>query len=102
MEQQLEQITQIKRIDVRAAVSAVKDYCQFIQDLIRLSTNDIRLEELELSDDKQFWLITISFEGKTFTEEHPMGIRYIDEREYKIFKVNAQTGEVESMKIREV
>jgi hypothetical protein len=31
-----------------------------------------------------------------------MGIRYRDEREYKIFKVNAQTGEIESMKIREV
>lgn len=87
---------------MRAAVSAVKDYCQYIQDLIRLSTNDIRLEEIELSDDKQFWLITISFEAKTFTEELSMGIRYRDEREYKIFKVNAQTGEIESMKIREV
>ncbi|MGE5655686.1 MAG: hypothetical protein ACM37W_03655 [Actinomycetota bacterium] len=98
----MEIVEQSKRIDVRAAVSAVKDYCQAIQDLIRLSSNDIRLEEVELSDDRKFWLITISFEGKTFAEEHPMGSRYINEREYKIFKVNAQTGEVESMKIREV
>jgi hypothetical protein len=59
-------------------------------------TRDLRLEEVELSGDRSQWFVTL---GYSICEDG-LGIRSV--REYKIFTVDATTGEVQSMKIREV
>ena len=67
--------------------------------------DDIALEEVELGAPQLYWLITMGF---TVTVDRPTtgtlgdylsGWRQV-ERKYKVFKVNAETGKVESMKIR--
>ncbi|MDZ8258982.1 hypothetical protein [Nostoc sp. ChiQUE01b] len=95
------------KIDVRNAVVAAKEYFEGIQDMIGNSINDILLEEVELSEDKRFWHVTLGFsrpvaktERTLIPEAISLATKY--EREYKIFTVDAETGEVKSMKIREV
>jgi hypothetical protein len=57
---------------------------------------DLRLEEVELSDDGSQWFITLGYS----TSVDGLGIRSV--RDYKIFTIDAITGEVKSMKIREL
>jgi hypothetical protein len=45
-------------VDVRSAVVAARQHFSSLQDLIGLNTEDLRLEEAELSEDKKHWLIT--------------------------------------------
>lgn len=100
-----EQVKQSLKIDVRAAVNAVQIYFQSIQDLIGSEPRNVRLEEVELSEDKKFWLITLGYNLSNFVKNNPLetlGISIGENREYKIFKVDAETGEVASMKIREL
>ncbi|MBW4491830.1 MAG: hypothetical protein KME26_01705 [Oscillatoria princeps RMCB-10] len=92
-------------IDVRSAVIGAKQYLQSLQDQIGMLIDDLRLEEVELSEDRKFWLITLGFSRSADKAKNPLA-DLIDspkyEREYKIFKINSETGEVQSMKIREV
>lgn len=88
-------------IDLKNAVSAAYNYLKPIQDMMGNRLEDLRLEEVELSEDKSFWLITLGFERPVKTKT-PLAEIAIPKREYKLFKVNSQTGEVEAMKIREV
>ncbi|MBN3898531.1 MAG: hypothetical protein HWQ41_25675 [Nostoc sp. NOS(2021)] len=98
-------------IDVKTAVNAAHEYIKSMQDMMGSSLGDLRFEEVELSEDKSFWLITLGFDipkkpPKSRLEELiPISIAptlVLYEREYKLFKVNSQTGEVEAMKIRQV
>ncbi len=61
----------------------------------------ILLEEAELSEDEKFWLITLSYKSS-----EPMGVVgssvFSETRSYKVFKLDAETGEVKSMKIRTI
>jgi hypothetical protein len=94
----------LPKLDVRAAVYAVQNYFQSIQDLMGVQIEDLRLEEVELSEDKKNWLITLGYEQPSY-RNNPLGLPTIPQpqpREYKVFKLNAETGEVESMKIREL
>lgn len=94
-------------IDLKTAVSAAYQYIRGLQEVMGNPLNDLRLEEVELSEDRRFWLITLGFDipnkksknNKQFDLALPT---VTSRREYKIFKVNSQTGEVEAMKIREV
>jgi hypothetical protein len=95
------------QIDVRSAVVAAKQYFEYIQDMIGNPINDILLEEVELSEDKKIWYVTLGFsrpvaktERSLIPEAISLATKY--EREYKLFTVDAETGEVKSMKIREV
>ncbi|MEH1959359.1 MAG: hypothetical protein V7L05_05605 [Nostoc sp.] len=45
-------------IDVKTAVNAAYEYIKSMQDMMGSSLGDLRLEEVELSEDKSFWLIT--------------------------------------------
>lgn len=96
----MENKTTNKRIDVRAAVFAAKNYLQSLQGLLEYQIKDLRLEEVELSEDRKYWLITLGFITTTVGAEESFFLK--KERDYKVFKVNAETGEVESMKIREL
>ncbi|UBF30508.1 hypothetical protein K9N68_35610 (plasmid) [Kovacikia minuta CCNUW1] len=96
-------------IDVKAAVSAAYQYLQFLQDTMGGKLEDLRLEEVELSDDKTSWLITLGYDlpvkNRSQLEEllaSPSRPKQTFKREYKLFRVNSETGEVEAMKIRAV
>ncbi|MFN8906423.1 MAG: hypothetical protein ACK5X7_16805 [Pseudanabaena sp.] len=89
-------------IGVKDAVQAASKYFKELQNIIGLSsfmqnklTQDLRLEEVELSDDRSQWFVTLGY-----NTSDDLGIR--SSREYKIFTVDAASGEVKSMKIREV
>jgi len=93
-------------IDVKEAVSnsiaAAKEF------YAGTDVRNIMLEEVELDEGEKVWLITLGFflpESRPATEIGQLlaplgGIKY--EKKYKIFKVNAENGKVESMKIREI
>lgn len=92
-------------IDVRKAVGAAQQYFGSLQDMIGYPTEDWRLEEAELSEDKKHWFITLGFIRPVDKTSNPLA-NFMEtpnyEREYKVFKIDATTGEVQSMKIREV
>lgn len=60
----------------------------------------VQLEEVELSEDKAFWLITLSYEGISSSVASSMLVG--KSLLYKIFKLDAESGEVLSMKIRDI
>jgi hypothetical protein len=86
-------------IDVKTAVAAAHKYVESVQDFI--SVKNLGLEEVELSSDKESWLITLGYDRpiENFTS---MVYGGTSQRVYKIFKISAESGEVESMKIREL
>lgn len=60
----------------------------------------VQLEEVELTEDKTHWLITLSYEGNTSSVASSMLVG--KSLLYKIFKLDAKNGEVVSMKIRDI
>ncbi len=108
-------------IDVKQAVKNALEYVQSIIDVADLI--DPRLEEVELSADERMWLITVSFirkktssvpSLKSFTRKststHSLasaikqvtGNYDLSDREYKLIRVDAETGKPISMKIRQL
>jgi hypothetical protein len=90
-------------VDVRNAVGVAQNYIASLQDMIG-RPEDVRLEEAELSEDKQYWLITLGFSRLVDKTSNPLADLMATrnyERDYKVFKINAVTGEVQSMKIRQ-
>jgi hypothetical protein len=84
-------------LDVKQATKLATAYLINLYDQ-QLSTSDaVRLEEVELTEDGKYWLITLSF-----NPANPAAIIFPPRREYKVFRINAETGELQSMKIREV
>jgi hypothetical protein len=84
-------------LDVKEAAQRASEYFAtlFPADL----ASKARLEEVELSDDGQYWLITLGY-PKDETPNFLFGTGR--PREYKQFKIEAATGKVVSMKIRNV
>ena len=59
---------------------------------------NIQLEEVELEDDRNHWQITLSF-----LDQESMGLPiYPRPKKYKIFRIDSTTGDVISMKIRDI
>ena len=74
---------------------------------------DVALEEVELTEDNCYWLITIGFSiestataSRTFVFNKSIEPDFVKKseyiRKYKLFKIDAKTGEVQSMKIRAI
>lgn len=83
-------------IDIKQAAQAASN---FIIGLYSDQTiSDVRLEEVELSDDEKYWFITLSFPAPNSSGLLGLPTR----RQYKILKVDRETGTVLSMKIREL
>jgi hypothetical protein len=97
-------------IDVKEAVKIATGYLKQLYEPAQL--HDILLEEVALSDDEKYWYVTLGF-SRLVASTSPMqalvepflksqGI--VDQtkyqREYKIFQIDAATGQVRSMKIR--
>ncbi len=81
---------------------AAKNAYEYMKEIPGYENNEnIAVEEVELSEeestDKKYWLITIGY---------PVGFNVLQptsrSKEYKIFKVDSDTGEVISMKIRNI
>jgi len=53
------------------------------------NVGSITLEEVELSENERYWLITLSYREMA-----------VGRKEYKIFKIDSASGKVISMKIR--
>ena len=88
-------------IDVRSAVEVARNYLYQVMDPFQ----GLRLEETELSEDREYWLITLGFDRPVGDHLDPLQAvvnnkKY--EREYRIFKIDAHSKEVQSMKIREL
>lgn len=81
-------------IDVKDATQNAFKYLEELQEDIQ----GILLEEVELTEDEKFWLITLSFPDPEQRVPEILNLR----RKYKIFKINSTTGKVVSMKIREI
>jgi hypothetical protein len=80
-------------IDVKQAVDIASRY--LISLFADKAPSNVQLEEVELSEDEKYWFITLSF-----MEMLPFLVN--PRKSYKLFKINADTGQVQSMKIREV
>jgi hypothetical protein len=91
-------------IDAKKAAQLAIEY---FHELFTSSTiSNIALEELEFSEGENCWLITLGFDETCRSNDPsqtriPVVLRLQKiVRKYKIFKVNAKTGKVISMKIR--
>lgn len=83
-------------IKVKEATDKAREYLlSFFPD-----AEQVQLEEVELTADKAFWLITLSYEGISSSVASSMlvGKTLL----YKIFKLDAESGDVISMKIRDI
>jgi hypothetical protein len=60
---------------------------------------EVQLEEVELTPDKACWLITLSYAGSSNSVASSLLVG--GSMRYKIFKLDAETGEVLSMKVRD-
>lgn len=91
-------------IDVKKAVEVAYD---FIQHLPKVGeVNPITLEEVELTDDDRYWLITLGLYRSVLpAATGPITFPSVPtkrEREYKVVKIHTDSGKVQSMKIRTV
>jgi len=83
-------------VDVK---TAVKIATRYFNDLFQHPFTDLAVEEVELSDDRQAWRVTL---GYVLTD--PGLPAYFgsnkSSREFKVITIDAQTGEPTSMKIK--
>lgn len=89
------QVIEAPKIDVKTAANLAADYFTALFP----NADKILLEEVELTDDRKHWFITLSYApiaGETGI------IAVMKPRNYKQFKIEAETGQVVAMKIREV
>jgi predicted transcriptional regulator len=95
-------------IDVKRATQIASDY--FAELFSDASFTDVRLEEVEKTeeDGTPYWLITLGYtvaDTLDASQEGPLSLSSRlrrPKRQYKIFRIHGETGEVESMKIRTV
>ena len=60
-------------------------------------TSGVTVEELELTEDGKYWMVTLGYSEPGMLPAYLSGAK-----SYKSFKVDAKTGDVLSMKIREI
>ena len=83
-------------IDVKEATGKAREYLvSFFPD-----AEKVQLEEVELTEDKSYWYITVSYEGVSNSVASSLLVG--KSLRYKIFKLDAESGEVISMKIRDI
>lgn len=83
-------------INVKDATQKAKEYLMsFFPD-----AEQVQLEEVELSADRKHWLITLSYEGDSGSVASSMLVG--KSIRYKLFRLDAKSGEVLSMKIRDI
>lgn len=86
--------TELNQRSKKAAIEAAVDYLKEI-----LNSKDplnIKLEEIDQTDDGRYWLITLSYDDITLEN-----IFEDNTRTYKVFKIDKTNNEVHSMKLRD-
>jgi uncharacterized OB-fold protein len=61
-------------------------------------SKNVMLEEVELSEEKKIWTVTLSFENNSEVDNKPSSI---NPRIYKMFRIENTSGQVTAMKIRD-
>ncbi len=84
-------------IEVKEAVSKAEDYLKTMYSAEKIA--DLRLEEVVLSNNDEFWHVTFSF-VRPSSSELAREIGPAPCREYKLFTINANSGEVRGMVMR--
>lgn len=89
--------TEATLISVKQAAEAAYTY---FNELYKGGHSNLALEEVELSADEKYWLITLGYNPPVsgFSELTGAGVK----RQYKLLKIDAATGKVISMKIQNV
>jgi hypothetical protein len=82
-------------IDVKVAAESAMNYFRRLFPNVR----SFSLEEVELSDDEKYWSITLGYDVAANRPLIPAEL-LPPTTKYKVFKVDAATGKVLSMKIR--
>jgi hypothetical protein len=93
---------------VKFAVDRSIEHFNGMKDLFGKDINNLRLEEIELTEDEKYWLITLGFNCKIEQQDEPIInplnpiVKRSDstERVYKTFKVDGKTGVVKAIKMR--
>ena len=87
-------------IDVKDAVKRARDYLAALY--AGEALHDVYLEEVERGEDG-FWYVTLGF-ARPLPPENPiisaLALPRLSERQYKIFKIDADTGEIRAMRMR--
>ena len=87
------------RIDARTAANSAAGYFKDLYSNLK----SFSLEEVELSEDGNYWLITLSFEIPATSHSSNALTRFQPPKtKFKVFKVDARTGKVLAMKIRKL
>jgi hypothetical protein len=86
--------TEAKELTVQEAVSAAASYLKSLYP----NVEGMLLEEVEITDDDRYWLVTLSFVAQSQSMVFPS----MSGRKYKIVKLDRATGTVRSVKIREL
>ena len=81
-------------IEVKKAVEAAKG---FLSAIMGVPPSQLLLEEIELSDDNEFWMVTFSYPAP---ENSSLQSMLGGGRNYKVVKLHSDTGEFVSVKIR--
>lgn len=83
----------------KAAIQASADYLKEVLTISpesEINPVNIKLEEIDQSEDGKYWLITLSYDDITLDT-----LFEGDTRAYKVFKVDKKSNQVVSMKIRD-
>jgi hypothetical protein len=89
-------------VDARQATESAFDYFRSLYSDVSRGVYDPSLEEIEMSKDGRYWLVTLGFDEH---REHRLQYKNLPKflqvplRKLKSFKVDAVTGRVLSMKI---
>lgn len=86
-------------LEAKRAVEAAWEYFHTLFNSV--SAFNVSLEEVELSDDGTYWLVTLSFEEMRAKKADLPDFLRVPRQKFKVFKVERSTGRVTSMKMRD-
>ncbi|HEX7314505.1 MAG TPA: hypothetical protein VF297_11320 [Pyrinomonadaceae bacterium] len=88
-------------VDVQQAAATATDY--LINLYPQLTLLDVQLEEVELTEDEKYWLITLSYPLLKVSAPSTSLAGFMPfKKDYKVFKIESDAGRVRSMKIRKL
>lgn len=89
-------------IDVKEAVRIAFENFKNLYE--SMEYRNLKLEEVEIFPDDKYWTITLGYDAPKAKGPKPQGLATlfpeIQKREYKEFKIDAESGRMLSMKIR--
>ena len=94
---------QESKVDIHKAVKSAFSF--FEKSFAHEKTSNLQLEEVELSDDGNFWLITLGYDDPVAVMSELLKasslLRPRPLRKYKVVRVDAESGKAVAVKIRQ-